>query len=52
MVRTASFSISSNLPIYDRAIIGVETGVIGVGFADLGHEFVFIDGDTEARFGR
>ena len=43
---------NSNLPIYDRAVIGVKTGAIGAGFADLAHEFVFIDGDAETGLGR
>ena len=46
-----SAPVGTDLPIHHRAIVGVELRAIGVGITNLVHEFIFVDGDAQARLG-
>ena len=38
---------SPSLPVHDRPVVGIQASLIGMRFADLIHELVFVDGDAE-----
>ena len=48
----AAFHPGRYLPIDDGAIVGIILGTVWVRFTNLGHEFVFVNRDTQARLGQ